>query len=222
MFQGFTEKTGQFLWGLALNNERPWFEAHKEEFLETLKRPFDELARDTYGLMTEAWPKENWQLHISRIYRDARRLFGRGPYKEHLWFSVKSWDGLLSGPMFWFEVGAADWGCGMGFYDASPAQMEAYRASILAEPARFKRIVNALDRQKRFTPDLPAYARPKGSIDPKLDPWFNARRVGMERHENFGGDLFSPELPRLLAEDYKTLLPLYRYLCRFCTPEEKP
>ena len=26
---------------------------------------------------------------VSRIYRDARRLHGRGPYKDHLWFCVE-------------------------------------------------------------------------------------------------------------------------------------
>lgn len=31
-------------------------------------------------------------LKTSRIYRDARRLFGRGPYKDHLWFCVRTRD----------------------------------------------------------------------------------------------------------------------------------
>lgn len=26
---------------------------------------------------------------VTRIYRDARRLHGRGPYKESLWFTVE-------------------------------------------------------------------------------------------------------------------------------------
>ena len=30
MFTGFTDATVDFLWGIRFNNERPWFEAHKE------------------------------------------------------------------------------------------------------------------------------------------------------------------------------------------------
>ena len=29
MFQGYTQGAVDFLWGLKLNNERPWFQAHK-------------------------------------------------------------------------------------------------------------------------------------------------------------------------------------------------
>ena len=30
-FTGFTSETGEFLWELAFHNEKPWFEAHKEQ-----------------------------------------------------------------------------------------------------------------------------------------------------------------------------------------------
>ena len=33
MFTGFTDATVDFLWGIRFNNERPWFEAHKETYL---------------------------------------------------------------------------------------------------------------------------------------------------------------------------------------------
>ena len=39
MFQGFDDTTVDFLWGIRLNNERPWFEAHKQEYLDHLYRP---------------------------------------------------------------------------------------------------------------------------------------------------------------------------------------
>ena len=30
MFTGFTDETVDFMWGIRFNNERTWFEAHKE------------------------------------------------------------------------------------------------------------------------------------------------------------------------------------------------
>ena len=31
MFQGFSQGAVDFLWGVRFNNERSWFEAHKQE-----------------------------------------------------------------------------------------------------------------------------------------------------------------------------------------------
>ena len=87
-FTGFTSEAGEFLWELAFHNEKPWFEAHKEQFLRAVKEPFDALAKETLALVQKKHPDEPYRLHISRIYRDARRLFGRGPYKDHLCFTL--------------------------------------------------------------------------------------------------------------------------------------
>lgn len=41
-----TQKSIDFFWDLGLHNERPWFQAHKEEFVEVLDRPFKRLAQE--------------------------------------------------------------------------------------------------------------------------------------------------------------------------------
>ena len=146
MFSGFSEKTGAFLWDLAFNNERPWFLAHKQEFEDFVNTPFKAMAADTCAGMKKRLPDFEGLVHISRIYRDARRLFGRGPYKDHLWFTLWTSDVSKHGPAFWFEIGPSAYRYGMGFWETSPAQMEAYRRAIDANPARFLRIVKAISR----------------------------------------------------------------------------
>ncbi len=215
MFEGFTQETGAFLWELAFNNERPWFLAHKEEFEQVLNRPFKALAADTAALMDQRFPQEKLLLHVSRIYRDARRLFGRGPYKDHMWFSLKSSAALLEGPTFWFEVGAADYSYGMGFYSASAAQMAAFRRSVDANPARFERLAADIERQHGFTLTGDEYARPKGSHNELIDRWYNRRQLGLELTRDFGGELFSSELPAIIAADYAKLMPMYRFFVEF-------
>ncbi len=73
MFQGFSKKTGEFLWELAFNNERPWFLAHKDEFEEYVNAPFKALAEECFALMEQRYPALDCRVHVSRIYRDARR-----------------------------------------------------------------------------------------------------------------------------------------------------
>ena len=219
MFEGFTPAAGKFLLALKFNNERPWFLAHKDEFETLVNQPFKALALATADEMARREPALGLNLHVARIYRDARRLHGGGPYKEHLWFSLKDWDGLLRGPMFWFEVGAADYSFGMGFYSCSAAQMAAFRQNIDANPARFTRLIRPLAALGGCEIDSDPYAKPKKDMGELLNPWYNGRRVGVVCSREFGGDLFSPELPRLLADEFQRLLPLYRYLMEVCPME---
>ena len=74
MFTGFTKETGEFFWELSFNNERPWFLANKEQFEQVVNAPFKALAHDLYEEMTRRVPDGEFSVHLSRIYRDARRL----------------------------------------------------------------------------------------------------------------------------------------------------
>ena len=85
----FTEDTTEFLIGLNFNNDRTWFNEHRQEYEEDLHRPFKELAEETLAAMQQLYPKENFYLHLSRIYRDARRLYGKGPLQDNLWFTIQ-------------------------------------------------------------------------------------------------------------------------------------
>ena len=44
MFTGFTDQTVDFLWQIRFNNQRPWFEAHKEVYLKEVLQPMRELG----------------------------------------------------------------------------------------------------------------------------------------------------------------------------------
>ena len=39
MFTGFTDATVDFMWGIRFNNEKPWFEAHKDIYLKNSITP---------------------------------------------------------------------------------------------------------------------------------------------------------------------------------------
>ena len=212
MFTGFSQETSEFLWGLKFNNERPWFLAHKQEYEQFLLKPFKELAYDTAEIIQGKHPELGLNLHIARIYRDARRLHGRGPYKDHLWFSLKNWQGLLAGPTFWFEIGAADHSRGMGFYSSTPAQMDVYRTAIDANPAKLERLVEQFNTQDKFVFNGETYKRVKKDMGPLLNSWYNCKHFSLEYTDNFGPQLFDPKLPEIIAADIDFLMPYYEYL----------
>lgn len=222
MFQGFSKETGEFLWELSFHNERPWFLEHKEQFERVLNQPFKALAQETAELLQARFPDMQVQCHVSRIYRDARRLFGRGPYKDHLWFTL--WDAPAGkeGPAFWFEIGPATYGWGMGWFEAAPAEMELFRRSIDANPARFERLAGdiAASRQK-YRVIGPRYARPKGSYPEPVRGWYESKWVGVETVRDLEEDAFTPELPQLLCDCYAKLTPMYDYLAQIHSAARK-
>ena len=213
-FQGFTQETSDFLWELSFHNERPWFLEHKEQYLRVLDRPFRELGADCLALMRQRMPGRELQLHVSRIYRDARRLFGRGPYKDHLWFILYEGDRHESSPCFWFELGAATYSYGMGFWDCSAAQAEAYRRLIDANPARFERLIRPIEA-KKYRLYGQEYKRPKAERPEPISRWYNRRSLSVGFEKDFGGDALSERLPLILADCYEELLPLYDFFREF-------
>ena len=43
-FQGFSEASNEFLWGIRLNNERSWFQEHRQEYIDHVQNPLRALA----------------------------------------------------------------------------------------------------------------------------------------------------------------------------------
>ncbi len=209
-FHGFTPQAGTFLWELSFHNERPWFLAHREAFEADLNRPFRALCAETLERMRGRFPERRYDAHISRIYRDARRLFGRGPYKDNLWFVIYREEQHNLGPAFWFEYGRTGCSAGVGFWDASPSMMEAFRKQIDANPARFERILDGMGPDWKLWGQL--YKRPKGERGERLDPWYNRRSVSAGKEWDLGGPETGEDFPELLTELFTRLTPLFDFV----------
>ncbi len=205
-FEGFTPRTFDFLWELQMHNERPWFKEHKEEFHRVVDTPFRALAAEVADRVTQRWPDAGLQVHVSRIYRDARRLFGRGPYKDNLWFSLQR-DDHARGPMFWFEINVENYSCGMGQWDRSPQEAELMRKRMAAHPAEFEGLIAALPEGCRLWGE--EYKRPKGDLGPVLNPWYNRKALSVGKESPFGKALFTPELVELVSDFFGELLPMW-------------
>ena len=213
MFTGFSQETSQFMMDLALNNDRPWFEAHRDIYERSLKKPMDELAREVMAEMVRRFPDDPFELHISRIYRDARRLFGRGPYKEELWFSLKPSRNMEGGGNLFFGIDALSWQLGCDFW-RDPRGMAGFRKSMDDDPAAFLKLVRWFDGQDYFALYGGEYSRKKGHADDELSPWYNKKYLYMMHSEPFNEKLFSHDFVTLAADRLSDLMPFYRYFLR--------
>ena len=93
-FEGFTPDAIEFLREIRNNNNnKPWFEANKPRYQDSLLKPFQALVNDLGGLMfaidphlitTPAVGKT-----ISRIYRDIRFSKDKSLYRYNMWLAFK-------------------------------------------------------------------------------------------------------------------------------------
>lgn len=213
-FTGFSEETGIFLRELAIHNYRSWFEEHRGTFENALKKPMESLAHDTAELLMERFPEEPFSVHISRIYRDARRLFGRGPYKENMWFVIKPFDDRQDGASFYFEIQPLSWSTGFGYWGESPAMMASLRHYIDAHEQEFIRFQAAVDAQDFYKTGGELYARSKGHVNDALYRFYNSKSLWIGHEEPHGEVLYNDALPMLLADHFAEFMPFYRELVK--------
>lgn len=214
MFQGFTQQTVDFMWGIRFNNDRVWFEAHKQDYQEHLYRPMKELCAQVYEALGEEAARYGLKHKVCRIYRDARRLHGQGPYKDHLWWSFeKPCDGDFSAqPVFWFELAPGGWSYGLGYYAARASTMVKHRARVDRDPKPLLALAGKLAEQNEFVLDGPAYAREKSCPVPELSEWYNKKSFSLIHEQSpLDEEIYSPALADRLTRGFRFLLPFYDY-----------
>jgi uncharacterized protein (TIGR02453 family) len=139
-FTGFPPETFAFLKGLAKNNSKDWFEAHREDyevfhlapakaFVEAIGPGLKAIAKDVH-----AEAKVNGS--IFRINRDVRFSKDKRPYKTtlDLWF----WEGEKRGweaPGFYVRLMADGFLAGAGLHTFLPEQLKRYRAAVVDDKA---------------------------------------------------------------------------------------
>ncbi len=212
MFQGFNDQTIDFLWGIRFNNERTWFLEHKELYQTNLHQPMKELCNELYDYLQDKLPHQGLICKVSRIYRDARRLHGRGPYKDHLWLSIeRPSEDKCNEPCFWFELTPDGYSYGCGLFGAKPATMLALRNDGINRPQTLESLTKSLNKQSRFVLQGAEYKRPKPAPSDLLAPWYAKKTMAISYDAPLGDELFTPHLVEQIKDDFDFLLPYYQY-----------
>jgi len=220
MFEGFSQKTIDYMWNLRFNNEKVWFEAHKDEFIREFQRPMKELGREVFERISADFDKHSFVHKVSRIYKDARRVKGGDPYRTNLWFCIeRPSEEWTSTPVFWFELAPENWSYGLGYYSALAKTMAKHRARIDKNPKKFEKLIAPLAKQDEFILEGPEYSRKKEAPTPDLMEWYNKKTFALIHDQPISEELFSRELVDRLIKGYTFLMPFYDY---FITLDSDP
>jgi len=128
-FKGFSPKKLKFLRAIKANNNKAWFEAHRNDYEEYVLGPLRDLVTDLGDFMLDIDPRFEVEpavnKTISRIYRDTRFSKDKSPFRSTVWITFKNrnkdWTTNVCG--YFFELSMDSYRYGMGFYDAAPSIM---------------------------------------------------------------------------------------------------
>ena len=149
-----------------------------------------ELGDELYDFIRDKRPNAGLIRKVSRIYRDARRLHGRGPYKESLWFSVEQPSEMWTAhPTFWFELMPEGWTYGMGYYMAKPLTMAKLRSRMDRDPRPMEKLTRALNGQTEFVLETEDYKKPRSQpASDLLASWYQAKSFTICHTNKLTGD----------------------------------
>lgn len=135
-FEGFPPEGFHFLQELAVNNNREWFQEHKQDYIDYLQTPAVSLVVELGERLKSEFPRIAYDLRtngagsIMRIYRDIRFSKDKTPYKNHI--GINFWEGRQKkgSPgfhLFMDSGGAAFYG---GYHSFAKEYLTAYREAV--------------------------------------------------------------------------------------------
>jgi uncharacterized protein (TIGR02453 family) len=137
-FSNFPKETIEFYRQLEHNNNRTWFDAHKQDYIEYVQKPSLEFITAMGERLKEISPKivydtrTNGAGSLMRIYRDIRFSPDKTPYKTNL--GIVFWEGKgkkSENPGFYFHVAPYGLGFFSGMYDFNKGMLNAYRVAVV-------------------------------------------------------------------------------------------
>lgn len=152
-FTGFPEEGLRFLRALKRNNNREWFQAHKSDYEEFIKKPMEGLVLSLGSDLSKIAPEivATPKASLFRIYRDTRFSKDKSPYKTHVAASFPH-RGLdkHQGAGLYLHIAPTEVFLGGGIYMPASEDLSAVRHHIAGNIPRFKRILGEKAFRKTF------------------------------------------------------------------------
>ena len=131
-FSGWPEEALDFYDGLAADNTKTYWTAHKAVYDKAVLAPMTEL--------TEELAAEFGEPKIFRPYRDIRFSKDKTPYKTHI--------GATIGDSRYVQLSVEGLGAGAGLWEMDPAQLGRYREAVAGDGpgAELEQIIAAIEQ----------------------------------------------------------------------------
>jgi uncharacterized protein (TIGR02453 family) len=221
----FTARSLTFLRGLARNNRRNWFEAHRADYESEILAPLRALVEEMDVRLASLAPEivGDPRRSVFRIYRDVRFSKDKSPYKTHAacWFYHRDASHRVGqeshggGGGLYFQIAPGESFTGGGIWMPPREALAKLRDAMAEKPAAFERTVLAPAVRRRLgaLDDEAVLTRvPRGyAPDHKAARWLRYKSFTLGRALT-DAQATGSKLPDLLAQDFALMLPLVRWI----------
>jgi len=217
----FTDKSLKFLRGLARNNDKAWFNAHREDYERHVRDPYQRLLADLQPGLAAISPHfrsdpKGVGGSLFRIHRDARFSNDKSPYKT--WQGARLYHERrreVPAPSFYVHLQPANSFIGAGLWHPEPDTQRRIRQFIFDNPAGWKSAAHAPAVRRRFAlEDSGKLVRPPRGFPAEFE------FIDDLKHRNWvlwrsldDATMTGPRLRDVVHRDLRALSPFMDYLC---------
>ena len=221
----FTASSLAFLRGLARNNKKRWFEAHRADYETHIRAPMRALIEEMDVRFTRFAPELTGDPKRSmfRINRDIRFSKDKSPYKTHAacWFRHSAADHRVGGDAeagsagLYFHLEPEQSFVGAGIWMPPRPALDKIRDAIADDPRGFGRIIKRPAARRRYgglDDEAMLKRMPRGFSDGHpAGEWlrYQSFTIGRQLSDR---EVLSPRLAEGLERDFRLMLPLVRWL----------
>lgn len=212
-----TPKTFKFLKELAVHNDREWFNANKQRYVDDVRDPLLQLVSDlgprlqkvSKNIIADSRPVGG---SLFRIHRDTRFAKDKSPYKTYAGMTFRHADGKDVPAGFYLHVEPGHCFMAAGLWHGQPQALKEIRDAIVAHPGHWKRVVSS--RSFELDESSDALKRPPRGYDPEHPFVSDLKRKSFTSSTDFGQrDLFENDFLARYAKACKERAPLMEFLC---------
>lgn len=217
-FDGFPKESILFLKKLKKNNNRDWFNAHKDEYEQFVKLPMQSFIASLQPHFADFAPQ--FDVHpkrsMFRIYRDTRFSKDKTPYKTHMaaHFVLRGKPKGFEGSGYYLHIEPGEVFVGGGIYLPDNDQLKKIRKALVDHSKEFLSIINKPSFKKIFPPlSGEKLSRPPKGFDPAhpMIEWLKMKQffTGIELKEDL---CYKKDFPVKIAGYCKEMAPLVNFM----------
>ena len=150
-FAGFGPEALAFLEGLAENNNRDWFQAHKDTYETHLRAPMGACVEAlAFAFAAHDIPLTgDAKSSLFRVNRDVRFSKNKNPYKTNVGAVLSRDGGKGAKGVLYLQIAAGgDHFMAAGFYGPEPDDLARFREAIAAAPDKWTKVEEAMKKAR--------------------------------------------------------------------------
>jgi uncharacterized protein (TIGR02453 family) len=232
-FEGFPSEGLQFLKDLMTNNNRPWFEAHRDAYQMYLLEPAQSFVAELGDRLqsisgaVRCDTRSDGTGVLMRFHRDTRFGQDKSPYKTNI--SGLFWEGAAKKtdcPAFGFRLQASGMDLMAGIFKFPKPALEAYRQAVIDEDlgCELEQDLEQLAKVSEYSIAGEYYKRVPSGYDPAH------RRAALLRYDGLyvtprtiePSKLTTPTLVDFCFGHFQRMAPIQQWLVKMLQHTEVP